>query len=160
MFFFSGIYVLYIPGTHSAYHSEQKIWQVENFTRMILIGRNYLSSACTGTEGILIVRISFWRVLFLSDFCDLDPTLAGKKIAPTLRKAPIKRDYIWVPFVFWWALGAFDFPRAPTDVQSAHYPPKVKSAHFQYKPTLMVEHQKTENAHRKKNLLFLAHLQW
>ena len=62
--------------------------------------------------------------------------------APICRKATTNRQHFWVPFVFWWALvGAFDFPWAPTDVQSAH---------LQYKSTLMVEHKMTKTPTKRK----------
>ena len=49
----------------------------------------------------------------------------GRKIIPASvgsKKRPSKdTTHIRLPFVFWWALGAFDFPWAPTEVQSDHF---------------------------------------
>ena len=78
------------------------------------------------------------------------PHDSRKNLRPFAEKAPTKTHYIRVHFVFWWALGAFDFPWAPT---------KVQSAHFLYKHTLMVEHQKTKTPTKRKMFSFLAHLQ-
>ena len=74
----------------------------------------------------------------------VDPTLAGIFCAH-FPKSAHEKTTLPGPFPF---VDAFEPPWVPTHVQSAHFP---------YKPTLMVEHEKTKNAHEKK---ILAHLQW
>ena len=95
------------------------------------IHQNY---ECRGRRRIIIFTVIIGILLCARTCTFLDPTLAGIFCDHSSKIAHKK------------TLLPGSFPFMPTDVQSAH---------FLYKPTLVVEHKKTKITHEKKTIYFL-----